>query len=154
MLAATRAILAVDPKNPDAWLLQAALAARAGKYDLARSLYRRTGGALDDQPATLLLAGAVDLETGNAEQGVQRLQRLLVLQPDNAKARRLLASGQWRLGDAAAAAATLKPLAERPDADTYVLTLMAQALAQAGRPRRRGRLFRAGRAAAGAARRC
>ena len=93
MLAASRAILAVDPKNSNAWLLQAALAARAGKYDLARSLYRRTNGALDDQPAAQLLAAAVDLQTGNAEQGVQRLQRLLVLQPDNAKARRLLASG-------------------------------------------------------------
>ncbi|MEA3002799.1 MAG: hypothetical protein QOH81_1587 [Sphingomonadales bacterium] len=132
MLAAARAILAVEPKNPNAWLLQAALAARAGKYDLARSLYRRTGGALDDQPAALLLAAAVDLQTGYAEQGVKRLQTLLALQPDNAKARRLLASGQWRLGDAAAAAATLRPLAERPDADSYVLTLMGQALAKQG----------------------
>ena len=132
MLAAARAILVVDPKNPNAWLLQATLAARAGKYDLARSLYRRTGGALDDQPAALLLAAAIDLQTGYAEQGVQRLQHLLILQPDNAKARRLLASGQWRLGDAAGAAATLRPLAERPDADAYVLTLMGQALAKQG----------------------
>jgi tetratricopeptide (TPR) repeat protein len=132
MLAAARAILAVDAKNPNAWLLQAALAARAGKYDLARALYRRTGGALDDQPAALLLAAAVDLQTGNAEQGVQRLQRLLILQPDNAKARRLLASGQWRLGDAAGTAASLRPLAERADADSYVLTLMGEALAKQG----------------------
>jgi tetratricopeptide (TPR) repeat protein len=132
MLAAARAILAVDPKNPDAWLLQATLAARAGKYDLARSLYRRTDGALDDQPATLLLAAAVDLQTGNAEQGLQRLQRLLLLQPDNAKARRLLASGQWRLGDAAGIAATLRPLADRADSDLYVLILMGEALTKQG----------------------
>ncbi len=132
MLAEARAILAVDPKNPSAWLLQAALAARAGKYDLARSLYHRTGGALDDQPAASLLAAAVDLQTGNVEQGVQRLQRLLVLQPDNAKARRLLASGLWRLGDAAGTATALKPLAERPDADSYVLILMGEALVKQG----------------------
>jgi tetratricopeptide (TPR) repeat protein len=132
MLAATRAILAVAPKNPNAYLLQAVLAARAGKYDLARSLYRRTGGALDDQPAALLLAAAVDLQTGYAEQSVQRLQKLLILQPDNAKARRLLASGQWRLGDAAGAVATLRPLADRADADSYVLTLMGEALAKQG----------------------
>ncbi|HEX5185194.1 MAG TPA: tetratricopeptide repeat protein [Allosphingosinicella sp.] len=132
MLAEARAILAVDPKNPNAWLLQAVLAARAGKYDLARSLYRRTSGALDDQPAALLLAAAVDLQTGNAEQGVQKLQRLLVLQPDNMKARRLLASGQWRLGDAAGAAATLRPLADRADAGAYALMLMGEALAKQG----------------------
>lgn len=132
MLAAARAILAVDPKNPNAWLLQATLAARAGKYDLARALYHRTRGALDDQPAALLLAAAIDLQTGYSEQGVQRLQHLLTVQPDNAKARRLLASGQWRLGDAAGAAGTLRPLAERPDADAYVLTLMAQALTKQG----------------------
>jgi tetratricopeptide (TPR) repeat protein len=132
MLAEARAILAVDPKNPNAWLLQAVLAARAGKYDLARSLYRRTDGALDGQPAALLLAAAVDLQTGNVEQGVQKLQRLLVLQPDNGKARRLLASGQWRLGDAAGTAATLRPLADRPDAGAYVLMLMGGALAKQG----------------------
>lgn len=132
MLAAARAILAVDARNPNAWLLQATLAARAGQYDLARSLYRRTDGALDDQPSALLLAAAIDLQTGNGEQGVQRLQHLLTLQPDNAKARRLLASGQWKLGDAAGAAATLRPLADRPDADAYVLTLMGQALGKQG----------------------
>jgi tetratricopeptide (TPR) repeat protein len=132
MLSATRAILAISPKNPNAFLLQAVLAARAGKYDLARSLYRRTDGALDDQPAALLLAAAVDLQTGYAEQGVQRLQKLLTLQPDNGKARRLLASGQWRLGDAAGTIATLRPLADRADADSYVLTLMGEALAKQG----------------------
>lgn len=152
MLAAARAILAIDPKNPNAWLLQAVLAARAGKYGLARSLYRRTGGALDDQPATLLLAAAVDLQTGNVEQSVQRLQRLLVLQPDNAKARRLLASGQWRLGDAAGAAATLRPLADRPDADSYVLMLMGEALAKQGDRAGAGAYFgRAGQARSSAA---
>jgi tetratricopeptide (TPR) repeat protein len=57
---------------------------------------------------------------------------LLILQPDNAKARRLLASGQWRLGDAAGAIATLRPLADRADADSYVLTLMGEALAKQG----------------------
>jgi tetratricopeptide (TPR) repeat protein len=132
MLAGARAVLAADPKNSNGWLMLATLAARAGKYDLARALYRRTGGALDDQPAALLLAGAVDLQTGNAEQGVGRLQRLIVLQPDNAKARRLLASGQWRLGDATGTAATLLPLADRADADSYILTLMGEALAKQG----------------------
>ena len=127
MLAETRHILTLAPKNPDAFFLQATLAARAGKYDLAAALYRRTQGALDEQPAAMLLAGAIELETGNAEQSVKRLQHLVALQPDNMKARRLLGAGQWRLGDAAGTLATLRPLADRPDADSYVLTLVGNA---------------------------
>jgi tetratricopeptide (TPR) repeat protein len=80
----------------------------------------------------MLLAGAIALETGSAEQAVQKLQRLISMQPDNVKARRLLALAQWRLHDAGATVATLRPLADRPDADSYVLTLIGRALARQG----------------------
>jgi tetratricopeptide (TPR) repeat protein len=132
MLAETRKILAVAPKNPTAYYLQAMLAARAKKFDLARSLYLRTGGALDDKPAGMLLASAIDFETGNAEQAIQRLQKLVGSQPDNVKARRLLAASQWRLGDVAGTIQTLRPLADRPDADSYVLTLIGKAYDRQG----------------------
>ena len=125
MLADTRAILEIAPKNPNAYYLQAMLAARAGKYELADSLYRRTGGALDDLPAAMLLAGAIEYQTGRPERAIQRLSRLVGLQPDNIKARRLLAAAQWRLGDSAATIATLRPIADRADADPYTLTLIA-----------------------------
>jgi tetratricopeptide (TPR) repeat protein len=150
MLAETRKILTIAPKNPVAYYLQAMLAARAKKFPLARSLYQRTEGALDDQPAGMLLASAIDFETGNAEQAIQRLQKLVGAQPDNVKALRLLAAAQWRLGDAAGTIQTLRPLADRPDADSYVLTLIGKAyekqggtemaaryLARAAEPRRR-----------------
>ena len=150
MLAETRKILQLSPNNPVAYYLQAMLAARAKKYDLARSLYQRTGGALDDKPAGMLLASAIDFETGNAEQAIQRLQKLVGSQPDNVKARRLLAASQWRLGDVAGTIHTLRPLADRADADSYVLTLIGKAydrqgnvelasryLARASEPRRR-----------------
>jgi len=132
MLADTRAILEIAPKNPNAHYLQAMLAARAGKYELADSLYRRTGGALDDLPAAMLLAGAIEYQTGRPERAIQRLSRLVGLQPDNLKARRLLAAAQWRLGDSAATIATLRPIADRPDADPYSLTLIAQAFRKQG----------------------
>jgi tetratricopeptide (TPR) repeat protein len=132
MLADTRHILSLAPANPMAFYLQAMLAARAGKFTLAQLLYQKTKGALDDQPAGMLLASAIALETGNAEQAVHKLQRLTAQQPDNAKARRLLAAAQWRLGDAGATVATLRPLADRPDADSYVLTLIGRALARQG----------------------
>jgi tetratricopeptide (TPR) repeat protein len=151
MLADTRAILEIAPRNPNAYYLQAMLAARAGRYELADSLYRRTGGTLDDLPAAMLLAGAIEYQTGRPERAIQRLSRLVGLQPDNIKARRLLAAAQWRLGDSAATIATLKPIVDRADADPYALTLIAQAwrkqgnseaasayFARAADPRRRG----------------
>jgi tetratricopeptide (TPR) repeat protein len=132
MLAETRKILTIQPNNPVAYYLQAMLAARAKKFDLARSLFQRTGGALDDKPAGMLLASAIDFETGNAEQAIARLQKLVGAQPDNVKARRLLAASQWRLGDAAGTIQTLRPLADRPDADSYVLTLIGKAYDRQG----------------------
>jgi tetratricopeptide (TPR) repeat protein len=132
MLADTRAMLEIAPKNPNAYYLQAMLAARAGKYELADTLYRRTGGALDDLPAAMLLAGAIDYQAGRPERAIQRLSRLVALQPDNIKARRLLAAAQWRQGDSAATIATLRPIADRPDADPYALTLIASAWRKQG----------------------
>ncbi|HEY7811550.1 MAG TPA: tetratricopeptide repeat protein [Allosphingosinicella sp.] len=132
MLAETRKILAISPNNPVAYYLQAMLAARAKKFDLARSLFQRTSGALDDKPAGMLLASAIDFETGNAEQAIARLQKLVGAQPGNVKARRLLAASQWKLGDVAGTIQTLRPLADRPDADSYVLTLIGKAYDRQG----------------------
>lgn len=149
MLAETRKILSLQPNQPVAYYLQAMLAARARKFELARTLYQKTNGALDEQPAGMLLASAIDLETGNSEQAIGRLQKLVSAQPHNRKARRLLGASQWRLGDAQGTIDTLRPLADGPDADPYVLTLVGQAheklgnsdaaasyLARAAEPRR------------------
>jgi cellulose synthase operon protein C len=132
MLADTRRILSIAPNHATAFYLQSMLAARAGKFDLARSLYQRTGGSLDKEPAGMLLASAIDLETGNPARAVERLEMLVGQQPDNIKARRLLAAAQWRLGDAKATIATLAPLASRTDADAYVLTLIGRAYTKLG----------------------
>lgn len=132
MLADVRRALAAEPGNPRAWYLEAVLAARAGKFDLARTLYGHTGAVYDEQPAGMLLAGAIELGTGHADLAAARLTRLVSLQPDNDKARRLLAQAQWRQGDAGATAETLRPLADRPDADAYSLRLLADSAAKLG----------------------
>jgi putative PEP-CTERM system TPR-repeat lipoprotein len=150
MLADTRKILSIQSDHPVAWFLQSMLAARAKKFELARTLYQRTGGKLDGQPAVMLLAGAIELQTGQAEQAIGRLGKLVAAQPGNFKARRLLASAQWRQGDVPGTIETLRPAADRPDADSYVLTLIGRAferqgnaevaahyLARAAEPRRR-----------------
>jgi tetratricopeptide (TPR) repeat protein len=135
MLADARQVLAAAPGNARAWFLSSLLAARAGKFELARDLYRRTGGAFDETPAGMLLAGSAELGSGHADLAAARLERLVELQPDNAKARRLLAAAQWRQGDARGAADTLRPLADRPDADAYALRLIAEAYGKLGDPR-------------------
>lgn len=132
MLGETRKVLGLSNNNPMAFYLQAMLAARAGKFTLARSLYERTGGKLDVQPSAMLLAGAIEYQTGNSGQAIKHLSRLIELQPDNRKARRLLAAAWWQSGDAAATVRTLRPLADQADADTYILNLMGNALAKLG----------------------
>jgi tetratricopeptide (TPR) repeat protein len=132
MLADTRRILSVSSNNPSAYYLQAMLAARGRDFALARSLYRRTGGAFDNRPAAMLLAGTIELGTGNAALAMAPLKRLLKAQPGNIKARRLLGSAQWQAGDSRAAIGTLRPLADRPDADAYTLSIIGKAYARLG----------------------
>ena len=134
MLADTRAVLAASPANPRAFYLQAMLAARAGKFDVARTLYQRTKGRFADQPSAILLVSALDFQSGNFEQAGKRLERLLEAQPGNRRARRLLAASYWRRGDAVATIAAIRPIANLPDADSYALTLMGRALEKAGEP--------------------
>jgi len=132
MLAMSRRILAVDSRNPQAFFLQATLAARAGKYQLARRLMQRVDDRLQDLPAVILLAGSLDYQAGNIEQAIDRLEKLVLLQPDNIKARRLLGAAMLRSGDAQGAIRTLQPLADRPDADSYTLTVIGRAFEAAG----------------------
>jgi tetratricopeptide (TPR) repeat protein len=132
MLADAREVHRLTGGHPQAYYLQAVLAARARNFTLARSLYDRTRGAFDDMPAGMLLASAIDFETGNVERAAQRLETLVERQGGNRKARRLLAAARWRLGDAPGAMAALAPFVDLPDADSYSLSLMGRALARIG----------------------
>lgn len=132
MLADARQVLQLTGGHPRAYYLEAVLAARARNFALARRLWNRTGGAYDDTPSGMLLISAIDFETGNEEQASRRLAALVARQPGNRRARRLLAAAQWRMNDPAAVVATLRPLADRPDADAYALSLIGRALTRTG----------------------
>ena len=132
MLAETRKVLSLAPGNAMAFYLQAVLAARANNFALARSLMQRTQGKLDGEPSAMLVQSGIDYAVGDPNEAVARLSNLIAMQPDNRKARRLLAAARWKIGDAAGTAAALRPLTDRPDADTYSLTLMSQAMARLG----------------------
>lgn len=132
MLAMTRRIIALDAGNAPAFYLQAVLAARARKFELARAIMQRTGGALDGVPAAMLLMGVIDIQTGNTQQAIDRLSRLVAMQPENLKARRVLGAAQWRAGDVQGTIATLRPSADLPQADSYTLTLIGRAFERRG----------------------
>jgi cellulose synthase operon protein C len=127
MLAMTRKILAFDPGNANAYYLQAVLAARAKKYDLARAMLYRTQNRMDDVPAVRLLKAALDLQSGNAEQAIADLQELLTEQRTNLTAQRLLGAAMWRAGDTKGTIDTLRRIADRSDADSYTLSVIGRA---------------------------
>jgi predicted Zn-dependent protease len=132
MLADVRKVHHLTGGHVRGYYLQAVLAARARNFEVARSLWNRTRGAYDDTPSGMLLISAIDFETGNEEQAARRLARLVAEQPGNRRARRLLAAAQWRMNDPAGVIATLQPIADRPDADAYSLSLIGRALARQG----------------------
>ncbi len=128
MLAMTRRALAIDGRNVRAFYLQAVLAARAGNFGLARSLIQRTGDALDDMPGGMLLQAVLEIDAGSYEQAIARLDRLVSMQPENLRVRRLLGTAEWRAGNYRDAVDALRPIADRPDADVYTLTVIGRAL--------------------------
>jgi cellulose synthase operon protein C len=127
MLSVTRQILVIDPENPNAYYLQAVLAARAKRYDLARSLIYRTANKLDDVPAVKLLNASLELQAGNSEQAIALLQEIVSQQPGNLKAQRLLGAALWRAGDAKGTIKVLERSANRSDADSYTLSVIGRA---------------------------
>lgn len=126
-VAVARRLLAIDPVNARAWMVQAVIAARGDDPDLARTLLERTGGRLDAEPATGLLRGILQMQGGNPLLAVEALDRVVEEQPDNGVARTLLGRAYFLAGEFASAATTLAPLVARRDADPYVLTLGARA---------------------------
>lgn len=130
MLAATRQMLAIDPGNARALYLQAVLAARAGKMDLARALLGRTGDRIAGVPAAMLLRGALELEAGNPNLAIDVLDRLVRMQPANGPARLLLARAASVAGDRSQLFAAFP---EETAASPYLLTLQGRMLEDQGK---------------------
>lgn len=128
MLTVARKIISLDGRNPRAFFMQAVLAARAGKYGLARRLMHQTGGALDNVPAVLLVQGIIEHGEGNYNAAVDKFGRLVSMQPDNRQAQNLLARSLYLAGSAVDAVEVLKPQVNRTGADPYALWLAGRGL--------------------------
>lgn len=132
MLTVIRALEDEGGQQPQAFYLQAVLAARAGKDEVARRIWWQTGGAFSGTAAGLLVDGIIEYRAGNAAVAVDRLSQLSRMQPGNYLARVLLARALVANGEANVAIALLLPLAGRPDASPYVLVLAGRAYEQMG----------------------
>ena len=132
MLAATRRAQAARPGSPQAFYLQAVLAARAGKPDLARDMLQRAGPTIAALPGAALLGGGLDFASGQYERAIGTWRQLAADQPMNVALRRLLGAAMLRSGDPQGALDQLRPIAVRDDADGYTLTLVARAFEATG----------------------
>lgn len=132
MLAALRHAATIVPGDPKIYYLQAVLAARADNFRLARSLLQRTRGEIDDLPGFMLLSAIVELELGGEAVAATWADRLLVEQPYNFTARRILAAADWADGDPDGAIEALLPIVDRDDADSWSLLLAARAASELG----------------------
>ena len=133
MLAVARKIIALDGDNPRAFFMQAVIAARGQKPALARVLMQKTGEALDDVPAAILLRGVIENAEDNHNAAVEEFRRLVAMQPANDKARRLLARSLHLAGDPDEALPVLLPAVEREGAAAYSLWQAARSMERVGR---------------------
>lgn len=137
MLVVLRRANALAPRDPRPLFLQGVMAARAGRYALARTLLERTGGQLDGQASYMLVRGIVENSLGAHSTASNWATRLLVRQPGNEVARRLLVDASLAAGATATAWSAAFPLVRGRLADSWSLLAAAQAYAadgQAGQP--------------------
>jgi cellulose synthase operon protein C len=132
MLAVARKITEIDPRSPMPFYFQAVIAARAGQFDLARSLLNRTGSRLDQLPSVMLLQGALELEAGNNTMAIAALERLHRKQFANPKVQLLYARALLATGDHTRLRQRFEVLAEKSDTPAYILTILGRSYEQTG----------------------
>jgi len=119
----------IAPRNVMVVYLQALLALRSGNSKAALDLvYRALEIAPKHVPSTLL-GGIAELALGHPEQAEVFLQAAVSLRPDNAYARKVLATSQIKNRQFAQAAATLEPVVDQGigSSDPALLALAGEA---------------------------
>ncbi len=132
MLVPLRRAVELEPNNPRALYLMAALAARGNEPGLARALLGRIRGPDTDQPGVLLVRAASELMLDAPVAARNAAARLLELQPDNRAARRLLALALSKEDNIRGAIEVLDPITIRPEADSWSLLLLARSFSGLG----------------------
>jgi len=125
-LTITRRVLELDEGNPTAYYLQAVIAARAGKGELARRLLERTEGKLDGQPGVMMLSGALFLASQNPSAAAEAFEAVLRAKPDSRRARDLLARAIYMSGEYRYLTIRFAADIASDEASPYLLTTVAR----------------------------
>lgn len=125
---------AIAPDSPDVVMAALRIMADRGEWQKVRDVLQRAEDALDPQGADAMLYAEALLQLGIVEQARARLNRTVLLQPGNVRARHLLAQAQLIGGDAEAAVATLTPLLDNLNTEPADLELLVRAARQIGHP--------------------
>jgi cellulose synthase operon protein C len=123
----TRRALELSPGNPQAYFIQAVIAARAGNFELARALLNRTGNKLASVPAVRLFEATLELASGNPAVAAEQLELVLERRPDNDRARNLLARALFLGGEFRYLTRRMATAVGSAGADPYLLTTVARA---------------------------
>jgi len=120
-----RRIVALQPANPTAHAMLGSLEYRHGDYAPAAKDFAAADEAIRSQPDALMDYALSLARLNRLADAIARLQQVLALRPDDAKALYDLALIQWRSGDAAGALATLQPVVDARAANPRILRLAA-----------------------------
>jgi cellulose synthase operon protein C len=132
MLKIVRKIIALNGKNGRAFYMQAVIAARAGDYGLAQRILALAGAQVNEVPGALLVSGISEYQMGNHHRAADIFDRLVVSQPNNLEARKLLARAKQSAGENFDALDAIKPLVDRGQADSYSAMIAARAFEATG----------------------
>ena len=125
--------------------LEARIAAGRGEWEQVRKLLQPREGELRSERGLTALYGRSLIELGQPALALGVLQPELARSPGSRHVRLLVAKAQLAGKDAAGALATIRPLADRPDATPEELGLAATAARRGGSPAAQGFARRADR---------
>lgn len=116
----------IGPKSPATAYADALIAYHRGDKELARNAIRAVLKSVPSDDRARLLGGAVEHDLGNHALAVKLLEAVLAGNPQQAYARRLLASSYMRMGKNDKARETLAPLVKTGGDDLATMLLAGQ----------------------------
>lgn len=122
----------VQPKHPETVLFEAWFAYLDRNFARARELTEPLLQAYPNELRALQLAGLTELQLNSLSRAESHFSRVMQSVPQASAPRQMLARIYTRTGQPGKALAVLKPLTDRPEADSNSLTLAGEALLQTG----------------------
>ncbi|MEM7083013.1 MAG: XrtA/PEP-CTERM system TPR-repeat protein PrsT [Pseudomonadota bacterium] len=129
---ATRSLVAIGHDHPMALYLQGRVAFDAGNNDRAIDYFQQVLASYPNYSPAHALMGIAMIQLEDFDQAEMHLANAVINNPDNARARRLLAETRLRMGRDKAAVRTLSDGLSLDDTNTDLLTMLGRARLRGG----------------------